>query len=259
MSFAFDSYPTIHYDHTVPEASDLEELRAVRKWECALGYRVFAAMRWGQTGEGHITARDPILTDHFWVLGYGISFSAARVEDLILLSPDGDVVDGSARHGVNHAAYYIHYPILAARPELGSAAHTHTPFGTPWSSHAEPFRALSQESCCFIFDQSVYEGEDLEVIDTDGGARIAAAMGDAKLCILRNHGLLTAAESPAIAVGWFALAERVAEVHIKAPTGRAITESAAINVARTVAEPLVGWQTFQWLARNLVPDPSVVC
>lgn len=259
MKSRFDSYPTIYYDSEIPEVHDHEELRAVRKWECALGYRILGAMGWGQTGAGHITARDPILTDHFWVLGFGVPFSGAKMADLILMSPDGDVIEGPPGLAVNHAAYFIHHPILAARPDVASAVHCHTPFGTPWSTHVEPFRALSQESCAFVFDQAVYEGEDLEVVDTAGGARIAAAMGDSKLCILRNHGLLTAGASPGIAVGWFVLAEQVAEVHIKAPAGKAISGSAARDVADALAEPLVGWRTFQWLARNLVPDPSVVC
>lgn len=258
MSFRFDTYPTVYYDSDIPEVSDPEELRQVRRWECALGYRVLGALGWGLTGAGHVTARDSILTDHFWVLGFGVPFSQARMSDLILMSPEGEVVDGPAGLGVNHAAYFIHQPILAARPDLVSAVHCHTPYGTPWSSNLEPFRALSQESCAFVFDQSMYRGEDLEVIDTGGGARIAAAMGETKLCILRNHGLLTAAESPGIAVGWFVLAEQVAEVHVKAPAGKAISEAAARQVAAALAEPLIGWRTFHWLARNFVPDPSVV-
>ena len=35
------------------------EIRARRKQECALGYRLFAAHRWGDLGDGHISARDP--------------------------------------------------------------------------------------------------------------------------------------------------------------------------------------------------------
>ncbi|MFZ8989499.1 MAG: hypothetical protein ACO2ZJ_04070 [Pseudohongiellaceae bacterium] len=50
------------------EANDLQktekndsvaEIRARRKRECALGYRLFAAHRWGDLGDGHISARDP--------------------------------------------------------------------------------------------------------------------------------------------------------------------------------------------------------
>ena len=256
MTFAIDRYPSIRYDAGPPEASSDRELQAIRKWECAVGYRVFAALRWGQIGDGHISARDPLRPDHFWVLGYGIPFRAATVDNLVLVAPDGTVVDGG--RAVNSAGYNIHHPVLAAHPTANAAAHTHTPHGTPWSAHAEPFRAISQESCAFVFDQAVYEGEDLEVVDTAGGERIAAAMGANKLVILRNHGLLTGGASPGEAVGWFVLAERVAEVHVKAPGAVAISDEAAKEVAPGMSHPHVGWRTFQWLARDLVPDPSVV-
>ncbi len=257
MALSFDPYPTITYDSAPPDAADDNELRALRKWECAIGYRIFSALRWGQIGDGHVTARDPVRTDHFWVLGYGIPFRDASVDNLVLVSPEGDVVEGPG-DTVNCAAYNIHHPVLAAHPTAHAAAHTHTPHGTPWAAHAELFRPLSQESCAFVDDQALYEGEDLEVVDTAGGERIAAAMGAHKLVILRNHGLLTGGASPGEAVGWFVLAERVAEVHIKAPNGVPISEEAAKEVAPGMSHSHVGWRTFQWLARDLVPDPAVV-
>lgn len=258
MALTLDRYPGITYDMAPPEVDDLEELRLLRRWEVAIGYRIFAAMRWGQMGDGHITARDPILTDHFWVLGYGIPFGSATIHDLTLLSPEGEAVMGPTENGVNHAGWCIHSPILAAQPTLVSAAHTHTGFGTPWSANVEPFSAISQESCAFVFDQALYEGEDLEVLTVEGGERIAAALGANKLCILRNHGLLTGGHSPAEAVGWFVMAERVAEVHVKAANPKPISDEAAKEVAATLAPWHVGWRQFQWLARDLVPDPSVV-
>lgn len=255
MSLTLDRYPDLSYEAVPPTTDDLEELRLLRKWEVAIGYRIFAGHRWGLLGDGHISARDPILTDHFWVLGYGIPFHDATVHDLTLVGPDGRGADGSE---VNTAGYCIHHPILDSRPELVSAAHTHTGFGTPWSANVAPFQAISQEACAFVFDQSLFEGEDLEVLTTEVGYRIARAMGDTKLCILRNHGLLTGGGSPAEAVGWFVMAERVAEVHVKATAAKAISDAAAKEVASTLAVPDVGWRLFQWAARGLVPDPAVV-
>ena len=258
MGLKLDRYPDITYDLEAPVLDDPEQVRLRRKWETAIGYRIFAKLRWGQMGDGHVTARDPILTDHFWVLGYGIPFHRATVDNLTLVGPDGRGVDGPVGNGINTAAYCIHWPILDSRPELVSAAHTHTGFGTPWSANVAPFEALSQESCAFVFDQSVYEGEDLEVLTTDGGYRIAAAMGGTKLCILRNHGLLTAGGSPAEAVGWFVMAERVAKVHVRAVDAKPISDESAKEVERRIGIPQVGWRLFQWLARDLVPDPTVV-
>ncbi|MFK8025891.1 MAG: class II aldolase/adducin family protein, partial [Ilumatobacter sp.] len=138
-----------------------------------------------------------------------------------------------------------------ARPDVVSAAHTHTQFGTPWSANVEPISALSQESCAFVFDQAMFDDEEVEVLSIDGGKRIAAALGDAKLCILRNHGFLTAGTTVESAVGWFVMAERVAEVHVKAPNGRPISAEAAAVAAGTLATEHTGWRLFQWLRRSL--------
>ncbi len=37
----------------------MEEERAHRKRMCALGYRIFGKLGFGQTGDGHISALDP--------------------------------------------------------------------------------------------------------------------------------------------------------------------------------------------------------
>lgn len=258
MALELDRYPDIGYEVDLPVSADPDELRLLRKWEVAIGYRIFSAMRWGQLGEGHITARDPERLDHFWVLAHGIPFWAATIDNLSLVGPDGSVVEGATTGGINYAAHNIHWPILDARPDLVSAAHTHTPFGTPWSANVAPFQAISQESCVFVYDQSIYRGDDLEVATIGGGHAIAEAMGATRLCILRNHGLLTGGASPGEAVGLFVMAERVAEVHVKAADPQPITDDAAKAVATTLGCATIGWRVFQWLARDLVPDPSVV-
>jgi len=239
----------------------IEDERHHRKTTCAIGYRIFGANRWGQMGDGHISARDPEFTDHFWVLDYGVPFTEATVGTLVLVGPDGTVasgVAGSPKGAPNTAGYNIHWPVLNARPDCVSAAHTHTAFGTPWSANVEPFRALSQESTSFVFDQSMFDDEEVEVLTVAGGERIAASIGATKLCILRNHGVLTVGQTVEEAVGWFVLAERVAEVHVKAPNGKAISDEAAKIAAESMAPHGVGHRSFHWLARSLVPDPTVV-
>lgn len=226
-----------------------EDERAHRKKMVALGYRIFAANRWGQLGDGHVTARDPMQTDHFWILGYAIPFAAATPDDLILVGPDGSIAIGDSMP--NTAGYNIHAPLYQARPDAMGAAHTHTPYGTPWSANVEPFRMLSQEAGAFVFDQQVVDTEMLEVISTDGGREIANLLGAARLGILRNHGFLTVGGSVEEAVGFFVMAERVAEAHVKAPNGKAISDAAGKVVAESMATAENGWRSFQWLVRSL--------
>ena len=145
-----------------PEFDSPEELRLFRKRRVALGYRVFAAFGWGQMSDGHITARDPERPDHFWMLGHGVPFGGATVDKLVLLGPDGAAVDGYTEFGYMPAAYAIHAPIHDARPDVVSAAHTHTPYGTPFAALNQPFRPICQEACQFFERQpgSVTQIED---------------------------------------------------------------------------------------------------
>ena len=135
MGLQLDTYPGIAYRTDAEPDLSADERRLLWKWEAAIGYRIFATMRWGQLGDGHITARDPERSDHYWTLAYGVPFWAATVHNLVLVGPDGAIVEGPDAGGVNTAGYNIHHPILAARPDLNSAAHTHTQFGTPWSAN----------------------------------------------------------------------------------------------------------------------------
>lgn len=246
-------YPGFEGIEPMDAVRSIEDERQHRKEMAAAGYRIFAAQRWGQLGDGHVSARDPELTDHFWLLDWGVPFRAATADRMVLVGPGGEVKDrhGNATGAVNTAGYNIHAPVLAARPDIVSAAHTHTQFGTPWSANVEPLRALSQESCAFVFDQAMFDDEEVEVLSIDGGKRIAAAVGDAKLCILRNHGFLTVGTSVETAVAWFVMAERVAEVHVKAPQGIAISDEAAAVASAALSPEHAAWRVFHWLRRSL--------
>jgi ribulose-5-phosphate 4-epimerase/fuculose-1-phosphate aldolase len=152
-----DPYPPFDGVEPYGTARSIADERAHRKRMCALGYRIFSALRWGMLGDGHISARDPVFTDHFWLLDWGVPFGAATVHNLVLVGPGGEVkdADGNSTGAVNTAGYNIHHPLLATRPDVVSASHTHTAFGKPWSANVEPFRAISQEACAFVFDQAL--------------------------------------------------------------------------------------------------------
>jgi ribulose-5-phosphate 4-epimerase/fuculose-1-phosphate aldolase len=127
-------YPLLSPHDYEPEITDVDALRAHRKTRLALGYRVFGALKWGALGDGHISARDPERADHFWLARYGAPFHTVTVDDLVLVGPEGTVVEGEG--WINQAAHNIHWPIHEARPDIVSAAHTHTPYGTPYPARS---------------------------------------------------------------------------------------------------------------------------
>ena len=239
-----------------PTFDTVEELRAHRKRQAALSYRLFGALNWGLLGDGHISTRDPEHTDAFWLLKYGVPFNRATVADLVLVGPDGKLLDGEGE--INMTAYYIHAPIHEARPDAVAAAHTHTQYGTPWAANVEHFQMICQEATAFYEDHAVFEGEEVHVNDTDTGKRIAVALGGMKAVILRNHGPLTVGRSVEECIGWFLSMERVAEVHIKATRAKPISDEAARIASVEIGHPASAVGTFAYAIKTKIPDQTVV-
>ena len=235
-----------------PVITDPAALRMHRKQRLALAYRVFGALGWGSLGDGHISARDPERLDCFWLGRYGVPFRFMTPDDLVLVRPDGTVEGGGH---INMAAYYIHAPVHEARPDVVSAAHCHTPYGTPFSAAVTKLAPISQEACAFFDDHEIFDDEEVNIGSTDGGKRIAAAIGGARAAILRNHGLLTVAGSVDAAVGYFLMMERSAEVQVKARDARPISAEAARRVHDMFVER-EAWQTFAWAQRTYLPDAN---
>jgi ribulose-5-phosphate 4-epimerase/fuculose-1-phosphate aldolase len=230
-----------------------ERLR--RQREVVQGYRIFAALRWGDLGDGHISARDPERPDCFWLLRAETSFHQATIEDLVLVGPDGSVLAGSG--SINPAAYHIHWPIHEARPEVVAAAHTHTQWGTPFAAERRLLRPITQEACHFFGDHALFDVEEVQILSTEGGRRIAAALGSARAVILANHGLLTVGASVAEAVASFVTMERVAEAELKAPGARPLSDAGALD-ARSGLDPASSLTAaFAYLVARYVPDQAV--
>lgn len=237
-----------------PEGVD--EIRADRKKQVALGYRILAAQRWGDLGDGHISARDPERTDCFWMLRYGVSYHEAKVSDLVLVGPDGELVEGEGI--INVAGYYIHHPLLVARPDIVSATHVHTGWGTPFSAEVRPIEAITQESCVFFEDHAIFDNEEVQVQSTEGGRKIAIALANNRSVILRNHGLLTVGSRVDEAVGTFVMMERVAEAHMKARNAKPISDGAARYAKKDLIRFGAGRPGFWALVSRHIGDPSVV-
>lgn len=213
--------------------------------DLAVGYRLFAALRWGDLGDGHITCRDTAKPDHMWLLRGRVPFEAARAADMVLVGPDGTAVDQDGRAAdINNTAYYIHHPIHEARPEIGAVAHVHTGWGTPLAAERRIIEPISQESVAFFEDCALFDDEEVQILSTDGGKRIAATLGERRAVVLANHGLLTVGVSPADAVGWFVMMERAAEAHMKARQARPISAEAARTARDDLVDPHLGWNLF---------------
>lgn len=64
---------------TGAENRSIEEERLFRKQRLAATFRLFGKFGFDEGVAGHVTARDPELTDHFWVNPFGNWFRNAMV------------------------------------------------------------------------------------------------------------------------------------------------------------------------------------
>ncbi len=239
--------------HAPPEFDSDEEERLHRKQRLAATFRLFGQFGFSEGVAGHVTARDPELTDHFWVNPFGMSFDQIRVSDLILVDRSGTVVEGS--WPVNGAAFAIHSSIHEARPDVVAAAHTHSVHGKAFSTLHRTLDPLTQDACAFFEDHAVFDDYTGVVLDADEGKRIAAALGARKAAILRNHGLLTVGTTVDEAAWWYITMERTCQAQLLAEaagTPIPINADVARRTAGQVGSPLAGWFSFQPLYDGIV-------
>jgi ribulose-5-phosphate 4-epimerase/fuculose-1-phosphate aldolase len=236
-----------------PVFDRVEDERLHRKQRLAAALRLFARYGFDEGVAGHITARDPELSDHFWVNPFGMYFGHIRVSDLILVNHNGEVVEGD--RPVNAAAFAIHSQIHLARPDVVAAAHSHSLYGKAWSTLGRLLDPLTQDACSFYNDHAVFDDYTGVVLTREEGQRIGQALGQKKAVILRNHGLLTVGHSVDEAAWWFITMDRSCQAQLAAEaagTPVPIDPEVARLTFSQVGSPYMGWFSFQSLYDKIV-------
>ncbi|KAJ6445158.1 meiotically up-regulated 14 protein [Purpureocillium lavendulum] len=232
-----------------PVFSDKFEEREYLKGRLALAFRLFASNGYEEGVAGHITLRDPVKPGHFWVNPFGVPFGHIRKSDLILVDSDGNVVDGGANRLLNVAAYMIHSAVHEARPDVLCAAHCHSLYGRTFSTLGREIDIITQDSCAFYKDHSVYTSFKGVVLAKEEGLNIASALGKNKAVILQNHGLLTVGQTIEGCIFWFNTLESCCKTQLLADAAAAgrggrpieIDDEDAEFTFKTIGTPQAGW------------------
>jgi L-ribulose-5-phosphate 4-epimerase len=151
----------------------------------------------------------------------GVSYSAMRASDLVIVDLDGNVVDGDRRPSTDTPT---HLALYRAFEEIGGIVHTHSTYATAWAqaqreiplfgtthadltAHPIPLtRALTEEEI-----DAHYEGETGTVLIEAVGDR-----GPLEIpCVLvRGHAPFCWAQTPAKAVETAVTVEQVAQLAV---------------------------------------------
>ncbi|KAF2650921.1 hypothetical protein K491DRAFT_782258 [Lophiostoma macrostomum CBS 122681] len=239
---------------TPPTFTSQDAERTYLKGRLALAFRIFGKLGFDEGVAGHITLRDPILRDHFWVNPLGRAFSQMRSSDLILVNSKAEVVDGGPNRLLNRAAYMIHHAVHVARPDVNCAAHSHSLYGRSFCTLGRPIDMLTQDACAFYNHLGVHRQFKGVVLVEEEGRNIAAALGNNKACLLQNHGILSVGQSVEAAVFWFVSLDKCCHAQLLAEAAGAgsgrgmpiqIEDKDAEFTFKSVGTPNVGWFSAQ--------------
>lgn len=174
--------------HAVPQFDDPYKKREWVLEHMAGVFRVFGRYGYNEGSAGHISVRDPVDPNTFWINPLGIHFSLLKASDMVRVDEDGNLVGGNTSAPINAAGFAIHSALHKARPDVNAACHTHSKFGKAWSCFGEPLEMLNQDACTLYGVQCVYEDFGGVAMDRREGQDIAKAAGEKNKCIiLQNH------------------------------------------------------------------------
>lgn len=187
--------------------------------DLAAAYRLLDHYGWSDQVFTHISVRTPSETPTFLINAYGLMPEEITASNLVKIDINGNKVDNQ-NIDVNPAGFTIHSTIHSARHDAVCVMHTHTLAGMAVAALEEGLLPLNQTNMAFYKRVSYYDYEGIP-LDLSARDRIAAALGDKKCMILRNHGLLTVGRSVAEAFFYMYYLNKACEIQIEAmKTGR---------------------------------------
>jgi ribulose-5-phosphate 4-epimerase/fuculose-1-phosphate aldolase len=161
--------------------------------DLAACYRLVDLFGWSDLINTRITARVPGPEHHFLINPYGLLFDEITASSLVKIDLQGNKVEPSECE-VNSGGFAIPGAVHMARPELACVLHTHSVAGCAVSMQKEGLLPLNQHALQIIGDVAYHDYEGT-ARSPEERARFLADLGDRRIMVLRNHGLLIAGTS----------------------------------------------------------------
>lgn len=197
-----------------------------------LGSRVLAENGHSDMVWGHLSVRDP--DGHgVWIKRSGLGLEELTVEDVQLVSWDGEILEG---RGAVHLEHHIHTEVMRARTDVDAVIHSHPDAAVTLAATGLPLTPLSHEATYFTPPDIARFTETGDLIRTrELGEAVARALGERNAMLLVNHGIVVADRSMERAVFAAVLLEKACRIQLAA-FAAAGTELLASDDAEALAK-----------------------
>ena len=146
---------------------------------------------------------------------FGYHWSEITASSLLVLDMEGRVLAGTGE--AETTAVYIHSRVHRANPRAACVLHTHMPYATTLTTlEGGRLEPISQTALRFQGDVAYDDQYNGLVLDAAEGDRVAAALGDKRVLLLANHGVIVIGRSVAEAFEDLYFFERACQVQVMA-------------------------------------------
>jgi ribulose-5-phosphate 4-epimerase/fuculose-1-phosphate aldolase len=222
-------------DVAAPAGLAVSEAERRQRVDLAACYRLVALFGWDDLIFTHISARVPGPEHHFLINPYGMLFDEITASALVKIDIDGNKVSDSA-YDINPAGFVIHSAIHAAREDAQCVLHLHSVNGVAVAAQRQGVLPISQHSI-FVLASLAYHDYEGVALNEEEKPRLVADLGAKHFLMLRNHGLLTVAETIADAFLYMYFFETACRIQVRAQAaGDALIPLPAAIIAKAEAQ-----------------------
>lgn len=204
--------------------------------DLAAAFRIAAQMNWHEGVANHFSLAVSPDGKKFLMNPKWRHFSRISASEILLL--DTDDPDTMTRPDApDVSAWCIHGAIHACLPHARCILHLHPAYATAIATLADPeIKPIDQNTARF-YNRAAYDsGFEGMAVSMDEGRRLAALLGNKKILVMGNHGVLVAAKTVAEAFDDMYYLERACQTLVLAySTGRELnvmSEKVAEQTAR---------------------------
>ena len=140
----------------------------------------------------HITSKTSKNKETFLINKFGLRYNEITASNLLEIDLEGKVISGDGE--INYTGYVIHGAVHKAKKNIHCVMHTHTRAGLAISCLKEGLKPIFQDAAIFHNRVSYHDWQGMST-EVEECKDIAKNLGNNKVMILRNHGLLTCGET----------------------------------------------------------------
>ncbi|MGC8877679.1 MAG: L-ribulose-5-phosphate 4-epimerase [Anaerolineae bacterium] len=179
----------------------LEQLRE-EIWRLHLELPKYRLVTWTS---GNVSGRDPE-TGYVVIKPSGIRYEDLRPEHMVIVTLDGEVVEGELKYSSDTAS---HLYIYRHRRDVFGIVHTHSPYATAFAAVGQPIpvylTAIADE-----FGGTIPCGGFALIGGEEIGRVVVENIGSSPAILLKNHGVFTVGPTPEAAVKAAVMVEDIA-------------------------------------------------